>query len=511
MLKRSWVRRGVPVLAALAAAAPAPAQQAPLQGFDAYVEKALRDWEVPGAAVAVVRGDSVVFARGYGVRELGKPERVDENTVFVIASITKSFTSAAVGMLVDEGKVAFDEPAARYLPDLQLPDPWVSREFTVRDMLAHRSGLERGDWLWHGTAFDRAEVVRRLRHLRPVGPFRTTYGYSNNMYIAAGQMVAGVTGKSWDDVMKERIFRPLGMTRSNTSVLDLPALDNVASPHEKLEGRLRVVPPGNLDNEGPGGSINSSVMDMTRWIRLQLAGGAFGGTRLLDSATLRQAHTPQTLMPITAAHHVYYPDVHFLTYGLGWEILDYRGEKLVHHGGAFDGMRARLAMLPEKDLGVIILTNRGWGNLLAEVLRNRVLDAYLGVPARDWSAEYLAWARKEAAEGEAYERRVAAARIRGTKPALPLAGYTGTYADEAFGAGTVRLENGRLVMTLGPRHTAELEHWHHDTFRAAWRNPALGWSLVTFGFDHDGAVKEVDVGGVRTYRKVAGPGGAADE
>lgn len=506
MLKRSWLPRAAPLAAALAFAPPAPAQEGPLQGFDAYVERALRDWEVPGAAVAVVRGDSVIFARGYGVRELGKPDRVDENTVFAIASITKSFTAATVGMLVDEGKVGWDQPVARHLPDFQLADPWVSREFTVRDLLSHRSGLERGDWLWHGTDYDRAEVVRCLRHLRPVGPFRTTYGYSNNMYIAAGQMVAAVTGKSWDDVVKERIFAPLGMTRSNTSVRDLPALDNVAAPHEKLQGRMRVVPPGNLDNEGPGGSINSSVMDMTRWIRLQLAGGAFGGRRLVDPATLREMQTPQTVMPITEAHHIYYPDVHFLSYGLGWEMLNYRGEKLVHHGGAFDGMRARLAMLPERDLGVIVLTNRGWGNLLAEVLRNRVLDAFLGAPARDWSAEYLAWSRKQEAESEAYERQVAAERIQGTRPALPLAGYTGTYADEAFGTGTVTLENGRLVMTLGPRHTAELEHWHHDTFRATWKNPALGWSLVTFGFNHDGSVRDVEVGGVRTYRRVGAAG-----
>lgn len=505
MRKTSWLRLGMPVLATLAAA-PAFAQRATtLEGLDAYVEQALRDWEVPGAAIAVVRGDSVIFARGYGVRELGKPERVDENTVFAIASITKSFTSALVGMLVDEGKVAFDEPAARYLPDLQLADPWVSREFSVRDMLAHRSGLERGDWLWHGTDYDRAEVVRHLRYLQPAGPFRTTYGYSNNMYIAAGQMVAAVTGTSWDDAIRERIFRPLGMTRSNTSVRDLPGMDNVAAPHEKLQGRLRVVPPGNLDNEGPGGSINSSVMDMTRWIRLQLAGGTFEGKRLIDSLTLRQAHTPQTIIPITALHRAAYPDIHFLNYGMGWEILNYRGEKVVQHSGSFDGMRARLSLIPERNVGFVILTNRGWGNTMDAALRNRLLDALLGAPERDWSTEYRARARADEEASARFDREVAAARIPGTRPALPLAGYAGRYTDEGFGTATVRLENGRLVMTLGPRHSAPLVHWHHDTFRADWDNPAMGWSLVTFGFNHDGAVDEVEVGGVRTYRRAPEP------
>jgi hypothetical protein len=241
---------------------------------------------------------------------------------------------------------------------------------------------------------------------------------------------------------------------------------------------------------------------MTRWIRLQLAGGTFGGKRLIDSATLRQAHTPQTIIPITALHRAAYPDIHFLNYGLGWEILDYRGEKVVQHSGSFDGMRARLSMVPERNVGFVILTNRGWGNTMDAALRNRLLDALLGAPERDWSAEYLVRAREEAAAGEKFEREVAAARIRGTRPSLPLAGYAGRYEDEAFGAGTVRLENGRLVMTLGPRHTAGLEHWHHDTFRARWKNPALGWSLVTFGFNHDGTVKDVEVGGVRSYRRV---------
>jgi hypothetical protein len=187
---------------------------------------------------------------------------------------------------------------------------------------------------------------------------------------------------------------------------------------------------------------------------------------------------------------------------MGWEILNYRGQKVVQHSGAFDGMRARLSMIPEKNVGFVILTNRGWGNTMDAALRNRLLDILLGAPERDWSTEYLARAKQEVADAEAYERKIRAERIPGTRPSLPLQGYVGSYRDEAFGTITVTQEGGRLVMKLGPRHTGDLEHYHHNTFWATWRNPALGWSLVTFSFAHDGSVTGVDVGGVRTYRRV---------
>jgi CubicO group peptidase (beta-lactamase class C family) len=496
------------LLLALGAGAAAQTQIPPFPGFDEYVERLMADWEVPGLAVAVVRGDSVVFARGYGLREIGTGDRVDENTVFAIASITKSFTSAGVGMLVDEGRLAWDDRAAAHLPKLEFGDPWVTRVFTVRDMLSHRSGLERGDWLWFGTEYDRDDVVHHIRYLNPVGGFRAVYGYSNNMYIAAGQMIAALTGASWDDFTIRRIFQPLGMTRSNTSVRHLAGMENVAMPHEKVDGRMRRVPHGNLDNEAPGGAINSSVMDMTQWIRLQLGGGTVDGRTLIQQATLEETQTPQTLIPITDAHRKSYPDIHFLTYGLGWEILNYRGERLVQHSGAFDGMRSRMAMVPDQRLGFIILTNRGWGNASMDVLRNAILDAYLGAPPHDWNTAFLTRIRGDEESALAYERRVEAERIPGTRPSLPLTGYAGRYADDAFGPATVTEHDGRLAITLGPRHTGDLEHWHHNTFRAVWRGPTMGWSLVTFDFAHDGSITQMHVGGVRTYRRVGDqPGG----
>ncbi|HSH44491.1 MAG TPA: serine hydrolase domain-containing protein, partial [Longimicrobiales bacterium] len=287
------------LLAAAPMAAPAQAlDPAAQRALDAYVESAMADWGVPGVAIAVVKDDQVVMARGYGEREVGSGEPVDENTVFAIASITKSFTSAAMGMLVEEGRVAWDDPVTEHLSGFQLADPWVTREFTIRDLLSHRAGVERGDWLWFGTDYDRDEVVHHLRYLRPVADFRADYGYSNNMYIAAGQLIAEVTGTNWDDFVTRRIFEPLGMRRSNTTVRALPAMDNVAAPHEELNGALTTVPPGNLDNEGPGGSINSSVAQMAQWIRLMLNGGEVDGRRLLDSATIAEIHSPHVVIPV---------------------------------------------------------------------------------------------------------------------------------------------------------------------------------------------------------------------
>ena len=265
----------------------------PLQGLDAAVERALRDWEMPGLALAIVKDDAVVLSRGYGVRELGQPTPVDERTVFAIGSVTKAFTAAALGMLVDEGKVGWDDPVTEHLPDFQLYDPYVTREITLRDLLTHRSGLPRGDLIWIGSDFDRAEILRRLRYLPPRWSFRSHYGYQNVLYLAAGQVVAAVTGRSWDEFVRERIFAPLGMTNSSTSVTALADAANVATPHADVDGRIRPVPYRNIDCIAPAGAINSNVAEMTQWIRT--AAGRWscaGANRFLSAATMTELFTP---------------------------------------------------------------------------------------------------------------------------------------------------------------------------------------------------------------------------
>lgn len=459
---------------------------APLQGLDAWIEAAMRDWNVPGVAIAIVRNDSIVYQRGYGVREVGRPEPVDAYTLFGVMSTTKAFTAAAVAMLVDEGLVSWSDPVTEHLPGFRLPDPWVTREFTVRDLLSHRSGLERGDFLWFGSGFDRSQLVHQLRYVDEIAPFRAAYGYSNNLYITAGELVARVSGVSWDDFVDRRIFTPLGMHASNTSVVDLHDAINVARPHEELPGGLAAIAYRSLDNEAPGGSINSSARDMAQWVRLQLGEGTFEGRELVSAEALAETRTPQTIVPFGADAQRTNPGLHFLFYAMGWTVQDYRGARLVQHSGGIDGLRSRVAMLPDQGVGVVILTNKGSWNSLHDVIRNRVLDAYLGAEPVDWSEIFLDDVRRQRAQADEAARAAVEARVPGTSPSLDRADYVGAYHNEAFGEARVRLEGDRMIVQVGPSIMGVLEHWHFDTFRVIWGNPYLGTSLVTFELDAEG-------------------------
>src|SRR5262249_52053109 len=329
-----------------------PAQDPPLQGLDDYITKAMQDWEVPGLALAVVKNDAVVLAKGYGVRKLGETTPVNEKTLFAIGSSSKAFTAASLAMLVDDGKIKWDDPATKYLPGFQLYDPYATHELTVRDLLAHRCGLDRGDLMWYGSGYGRQEVLRRIRYLKPSSSFRSKFGYQNIMFLAAGQILPTVAGKTWDEFVKDRIFKPLGMTASNTSTEALSGQDNVATPHDKVEEKIEPIPWRNIDNIGPAGSINSNVVDMAQWVRLQLGEGVYNKQRLLSSGSVSEMHMPQTIIRLEGTQAKLNPETHFMAYGLGWMLQDYRGKKLVQHGGNIDGMSALVAMIPEEKLGL---------------------------------------------------------------------------------------------------------------------------------------------------------------
>jgi CubicO group peptidase (beta-lactamase class C family) len=489
------------------AAQPAQAQRGdPLARFDAWLDTAMQEWNVPGVAVAVVKNDSVVLARGYGVREVGRGERVDSTTVFGIMSMTKAFTATTMGMLVDEGIVQWDDRVVDHLPDFALYDPWVTREVRIRDLLSHRMGVERGDFLWFGTGYDRDQIVRHLRYLDRVAGFRDEYGYSNNMFITAGQLMAAVTGMSWDDVIRQRIFEPLGMSSSATSIWELAEVTNRASPHEELNGELQPIPYRSLDNEAPGGSITSTVMDMARWIRFQLGGGEIDGRRLISRATLRETHAAQTPIPIDSVTRRLNPGIHFSAYAFGWQVQDYRGRKLIQHSGGIDGQRSRIALMPEEGLGIVVLTNRGQQNSLFDVIRNRILDAYLGAPAVDWSAEFQDVVRRGVERAAAEERRVREERVRGTQPSLPLERYAGSYLDDAYGEGRVSVDGDALVLEIGPEIRGRMEHWHYDTFQIVFDYAYLGEMLGTFQLGSDGDVVGLELPGWwPKFRKVHPP------
>ncbi len=496
------------VLLAVAAGPPVHGQQGPLRGLDSYVNQALRDWNAPGLAVAVVRSDTVVHAAGYGVRELGRAEPVTPNTLFAVGSTTKAFTAALLGMLVDAQRLSWDDPVTRHLPGFQLFDPYVTRELTIRDLLTHRSGLARGDRLWANSGLSREEVLRRVRFLEPSWSFRSAYGYQNIMFLAAGELAGRVLGTSWDQAVRDRILTPLDMRRTGTTVSVLSGMDDVARPHERLNGVVTAVDWLNIDNIGPAGSINSSVAEMAQWVRLQLGRGTVAGSKLLDSATVREMHTLQMHLRPSETDEKLWPESHLMGYGLGWTLRDYRGLKLVSHGGAIRGMRAWVALVPERGLGVVVLTNLA-ESALPTAIGMRVIDQHLGLGVKDWSALYLAESKAARERAAEERRRTIAARIAGTASTLPLERYAATYADSLYGEIRVQHQNGRLTAAFGPNFQGDLEHWHYDTFEAVWRDPVLGRTTLSFQLDARANVTAVQVPGLATFGKVPGSGWTA--
>jgi CubicO group peptidase (beta-lactamase class C family) len=489
------------LLLTLSVAPCAFAQEAPLQGFDEYVNKALKDWEVPGVGVAIVKNDKVVLAKGYGVRKLGDPTPVDERTIFAIGSSSKAFTAAALAMLVDEGKIKWDDPVTKLLPGFELYDPYASKEMTVRDLLCHRSGLERGDLMWYGSDYGRDDIIRRARFLKPSWSFRSQFGYQNIMYLTAGQIIPAVTGKGWDDFIKDRFFKPLGMAASSASVNDLKASNNVATPHGKIDDKVVAIPWRNIDNIAPAGSINSNVAEMTAWVRLQLSDGEFAGQRLLSSGAVKETQKSHTVVPYEVPWSLLFPDAHFLNYGLGWFLSDYRGRKVVEHGGNIDGMSALVAFIPEEKLGLVILTNLS-GSELRTALKLRIFDAFLGGEAKDWSAIHLKTMKSFEDQGKAAEKKRDDERVKGTKPSLALDNYAGTYQDEMYGDVKVEQdESGKLIVRYNRAFTGDLEHWHYDTFQAAWRDRTLGKSLITFTLNAQGKVEAVKIQNIADFKR----------
>ncbi|MGD2135536.1 MAG: serine hydrolase [Gemmatimonadales bacterium] len=497
--------RAAGLLVSLVSWLSAPAQvtaQNPLAGLDGYVQDVMRDWEAPGVAVAVVKNDRVVYARGFGVRRVGGSDPVDEHTVFAIASTSKAFTAAALGMLVDAGRLQWDDRVTDHLVGFQLHDPWVTRELTVRDLLSHRSGLPRGDRLWYLSPFERDEVLRRVRALEPARSFRAAYGYQNIMFTAAGEVVAAVTDTSWGDFVAARIFAPLGMRSSTTTTDGIEQRPNVATPHGKINGHVTPIPWRDWDNLGGAGAINSSVADLAQWMRLQLGEGTYDGRRIVSDSVIAEMHTPQTIVPRSDDERELFPESHFAAYGLGWRLMDYRGRMVVRHGGALDGMRTHVLLVPEEGLGVVAVTNVNESSVPQAIVWY-VVDRYLDAPAKDWNALFLAEAEEGRARRDSARAHVEAERLAGTSPTHALEAFAGTYEHELHGTATVTLEDGALRIAVGPAFQGDMEHWHLNTFRITWRDPYLGRDFAGFELDRMGRIVAVDVEGFgRFVRRV---------
>ncbi|MEO7963822.1 MAG: serine hydrolase [Gemmatimonadaceae bacterium] len=492
---------------AQAPAAP-PTTRAILADLDRYIPKALAEWNGAGIAIGIVKDDSLIYAKGFGVREVGKPDLVDDRTLFAIGSNTKFFTAVAAGMLVDEGKLSLDDKVTKYLPWFQLYDPWVTREFTLRDAMSHRSGLGRhGDALWYGTPYSRDEVIHRVRYLAPTSSFRTEYGYQNIMFVTAGQVVGAAAGKTWDEFIRERIFEPLGMTASNTSVKALATATDVARPHDLTPNQEVPVPIAwrDLDNAGPAGSINSNVQDMARWMRFILAGGSANGHVLLKPATLADITSPHFITQRLVADTLN-PTRHFQTYALGIGASDLQGVKVLAHTGGIDGMLSYVAMVPERKLGIVVLTNVTGHNALYGAVGSRILNAFLGGPARDWSRIALAQTMKGEKAAEERYRKMLAEHPSDAKPSHELAAYAGTYHNEMYGDVNVALVSGKLQFHYFNAVNLDLTPFTFDTFLG---NPSGIATLnpdpmpIRFALDPVGKIVSLDMPDVGTFTRVA--------
>lgn len=480
----------------LSGVAAAQSMEARLAEIDAYAKTVMSDWNQPGMAIAIVKDDKVVFQKGYGVRQLGKTDAVDPDTVFAIASNSKAFLTATLAILVDEGKLKWDDKVKKYLPEFEMYDPWVTNELTVRDLVTHRVGLGTfsGDLLWYETTYTSEEILERIKHLKPTSSFRSRYGYQNLMFIAAGRVVEKVSGKPWCEFVRERIHQPLGMSRTVCSVKDLP--DNAAWPHNESGGKMRVLHRGNVDGADSAASLNSSVSDLSKWIRTQLGRGTFEGKKIFSPERSWEMWQPYMSNQISEAASKDNPTRHFSGVGMGWFVYDYHGRKVIDHSGGLDGMLSYTVLVPEENLGFVVLTNSETPAF--RIMMSKIRDVLLNAPARDWNAEAKTAVERNRASADSRKKEIDAQRVADTKPSLPLSGYTGDYSDKMYGDIEIKEENGSLVMRFlpSPNFVADLEHWHYDTFLIKWRSSVaydFPRGFVTFTLDTRGRTDELKI------------------
>jgi CubicO group peptidase (beta-lactamase class C family) len=474
-----------------------PRPPVPPPGLDAEAARIMKAFEVPGIALAIVKDGKVIVAKGYGVRKIGEPVPVDAQTLFGIASNTKVFTATALGLLVEEGKIAWDAPVINYLPWFQMYDPYVTREITVRDLLVHRSGLGlgAGDLLfWPPTTYTRKEIVRRLRYIKPATSFRSAYAYDNLLYSVAGEVIEAVSGKAWEDFVTERILAKVGMKWTNVRHSAASEGGNVATTHAKVDGVVRIVKPSTNDNTNPAGGINSCAEDMAKWMLVLLGRGQLAdGTRLFSERTYRELTTLVTPMPLgNPPPELATLKANFNGYALGLRLRDYRGLKVVTHTGGLAGYVSQVWLVPERNLGIAVLTNQEAEEAFA-ALTMFIADYYLEAPKTDWLNAYLkVRARADTATAETL-KKASATRDASSKPSLALEKYAGMYNDAWYGDIEIAVEGGKLVMrfTKSPALVGDLEHWQYDTFLVRWRERELrADAYVTFSLNPDGTIEE---------------------
>jgi len=462
------------------------AQDLNLRKLDAYIKAAMVDHDIPGLAIGIVKDGAVVYQKGYGVKSELEGGAITTNTMFGIASLSKAFTAAAVGKLVDQGLVEWDDPVKKHLPNWKLYDDYVSDHFTVRDLLCHRSGYKTfdGDLLWYGTNYSRAEILSRFQHLPPTYEFRYQYGYQNIMFIAAGELIPAVTGKSWDEFVDQELFDNIGMRASNTSITSYQENQDIALPHVKgqnQKGKQNALM--NYDSFGGAAAINSNVVDMTRWIRCWLNEGIANKDTVLSMSTIRNASQLHT--PLRTHQSEIEFGTNYKGYGLGWFLQDYKGKRVMHHGGGLPGYISKIAMVPEMEMGFIILTN-GESNLPSSMMYY-IIDMFMGDEPKDWCGNARENYLKYYASLDAKREKKIAERKADSLAVIPMDSLLGTYTDKMYGTSSLtkvgKKKKQAYVLQLDPAKqmfVSKLEHWQGDSYRIQWKDDFLPWGIMTF-------------------------------
>lgn len=461
--------------------------------LDPFIEKGLKDWNIPGLSIVVVRDGAVVYEKGFGVRELGKPGRVDPDTLFGMMSTTKAMTALALSMLVDEGKVGWDDPIRKHLPGFRLPDAYLTDHVTVRDALRHTSGIQDADLLWAREDLSTKDILARLDRVPATSALRSDFIYHNVMYQVAGEVIAAVSGMPWEQFIATRILTPLGMTRSRVTLGSVQATvdANVSSAHFEISGHVRPIAEVTVDRVPAAGAVWSTAHDTGKWLAFLLAGGKVGNKPLVSPKVFAELWTPQVVI---AQNQWGYPTMqltgsHWLAYGLGWFLQDYRGQFVAMHTGSMDGRTAIIGLAPEAKVGVYVFGNLDHAEFRHALLW-KTIDLCLGAPDRDWNAECLKLYAEQKAKRKGREAEQEQARVKDTKPSHPLQAYVGTYAHPAWGELNVTLEGQVLTMRMGlsPTLAGRLEHWHFDTFRTRLGDGRSGWTTVGFSTVLDGSI-----------------------
>ncbi len=453
-----------------------------IDSLDQYIPKQMKHFEVPGLGIAVVQDGKVIYSKGFGTKTINKNESVDNNTLFAIGSISKSFTPVALAMLVDEGKLHWDDKVVTYLPYFELYDPYVTQNFTIRDLLTHRSGLKdvSGGTLWYHSNFSREEIVRRLKHLKPETGYREKPAYQNTMFIVASKVVEAVIDGSWDDFIRNRIFKPLNMEGTAITQADRKKSNNITQPHIKDKAfKLIAVKQEKLDNMAPAGSFYASASDMAKYMNFMLNNGVVGKDTLVRPRTFREIITPQFHYKVSRLHN------EFTSYGFGWWITPKNGNKIIDHSGGIDGMSANCLMVKNKKFGVIVLTNTS-ASWLASSLMYDVAGSYLkDKDYKDFTELLYDFFPKKDSIVASNRKEARGKQITNTKPSLDMAAYTGTFTDAMYGNISIIQEGDhyRITFEHTPLFTGVLKHWHFDTFEIVWDDPRVTDGLLTFEFN----------------------------